>query len=94
MAYKRVKCDNYFGKMFERLFFFFNLLILERGGGERERNINLLLHLFMHSLVASCMCPDSRSNLQTLLYQDDVLTNCATWLGLEVSHKVKCIPTL
>ena len=34
-----------------------------REGGERERerekgNIHLLSHLFMHSLVASCMCPD------------------------------------
>ena len=25
---------------------------------ERERNINLLFHLFMHSLVDSCTCPD------------------------------------
>ena len=42
-------------------------MILERkseGERERERNISLLFHLVMHSLVASCMCPDQRSNLQ------------------------------
>ena len=27
-------------------------------GGERERNINLLFHPFMHSSVASSTCPD------------------------------------
>ena len=31
---------------------------------ERERNINLLYHLFMHSLVDSCMCSDKGSNSQ------------------------------
>ena len=31
---------------------------------ERERDVNLLFHLFMHSLVASCMCPDQGSNPQ------------------------------
>ena len=31
---------------------------------ERERNINLLSHSFIHSLVDSCMCPDWGSNLQ------------------------------
>ena len=35
-----------------------------RGGREgREININLLFHLFMHSLFTFCMCPDWRSNL-------------------------------
>ena len=29
---------------------------------ERERNSNLLFHLFMPSLVASCSCPDWRLN--------------------------------
>ena len=31
-----------------------------RGGGERrgERNIDLLFHPLMHTLVDSCMCPD------------------------------------
>ena len=36
------------------------VLILERGRKEeegRERNVNFLFHLLMHSLVASCMCP-------------------------------------
>ena len=32
--------------------------------GEGERNIALLFHFFMHSLVDSCMCPDWGSNLQ------------------------------
>ena len=41
------------------LIFIFLLLILEREEGEeRERNIDLLFHLFMHLLGASCMCPD------------------------------------
>ena len=31
---------------------------------ERERNVDLLFHLLIHSLVASCMCPDQGSNLQ------------------------------
>ena len=34
---------------------------------ERVRNIHLLFHLFMHSLIASCMCPDWRSNPQPWL---------------------------
>ena len=29
-----------------------------------ERNTDLLFHLFMYSLVDSCMCPDQGSNLQ------------------------------
>ena len=50
-------------------FFSFNLLIdfRERGRGserERERNISLLIQLFMHSLVASCMYPDWGPNPQ------------------------------
>ena len=45
------------------LFLFFNSfkLIWER---ERERNIDLLFHPFMHSLVYSPMCPDRGSNPQ------------------------------
>ena len=35
--------------------------IIRRG---RERNIDLLFHLFIHSLVDSCMCPDQELNLQ------------------------------
>ena len=41
--------------------FFLLIYRLER---ERERNINLLFHLFMHSLVDSCRCPDQGWNLQ------------------------------
>ena len=37
--------------------YIFNLLILEKEEG-RERNIDLLFYLLMHSLVDSCMCPD------------------------------------
>lgn len=41
--------------------------------GERERNMDLLPHLFMHSLVVSRMCPDWGRNcslgLGTMLYQ-------------------------
>ena len=48
-------------KYVNRRFLFFEL-ILER---ERERNTDLLFHLFMHSLVDSCMClPDWGSYLQ------------------------------
>ena len=42
------------------LFLNFYLLILRK----REKNIDLLFHLFMHSLVDSHMCPDQGSNLQ------------------------------
>ena len=31
---------------------------------DRERNVDLLFHFFMHSLVASCICLDPRSNPQ------------------------------
>ena len=31
---------------------------------ERKRNIDLLFHLFMHSLVDSGMCPDQGLNSQ------------------------------
>ena len=34
----------------------------ERRGEQRERE--LLFHLFMHSLVNSCVCPDWRLDLQ------------------------------
>ena len=54
------------------LFFVFYLLSLEgereevgEGGErkrERERDINLLFHLFMYLLHASCMCSDQRLN--------------------------------
>lgn len=44
-------------------------------GGERKgscdpfQGINLCFHLFMHSLIAPCICPGQR------LYGEDVLTN-------------------
>ena len=58
----------------------------ERGRGEREtererererkkeRNISLLFHLFMHSLVDSCMCHDQGIQPATLADEDDALT--------------------
>ena len=42
---------------------------------EREQNINLLFHLFMHSLVDSYMCPDLGIEPTTLEYWDDALTD-------------------
>ena len=42
---------------FFKIFFFW----FER---KRKRNIGLLFHLFMHSLVDSCTCPGQGSNLQ------------------------------
>ena len=43
---------------------FFNFLLIDLRERERERNINLLFHLLMHSLVDSCVCPDWGLNLQ------------------------------
>ena len=40
---------------------FFDRFFREKG---RESEIILLFHLFLHSLVESCMCPDRGSNLQ------------------------------
>ena len=38
------------------LLFLYLLIVLQEGeGGERERNINLLFHFLMHSLVAFCI---------------------------------------
>ena len=38
---------------------------VEKREGERDReSVYLLFHLLKHSLVASYMCPDWRSNLQ------------------------------
>ena len=37
----------------------------------RERDHDLLFHLFMHSLVDSCMCPDIQESI-TLAYLDSV----------------------
>lgn len=38
----------------------------ERQEREREGNVDLLFHLFMHSLGEVSMCPDWGSNLQPL----------------------------
>ena len=40
-----------------------------------ETDVDLLLHLFTHSLVDSDMCPDQESNLQPRRIRDDALTN-------------------
>ena len=46
------------------LIFIYLLLFFKVDLRERERNIDLLFHLFMHSLVESCTCPDRELNLQ------------------------------
>ena len=48
---------------FLRLFFFRKHWFYTQRGRGRRRNI-LWFHLFMHSVIASCMCPDQGSNLQ------------------------------
>ena len=40
-----------------------------------ERDIDLLFHLFMHSLVASCMCLSGDQTRNIWMYHDDALTN-------------------
>ena len=45
--------------------FFLFIHFKEKTGGEKERDINVLFHLLMHSLVDSCMCPGQGSNLQS-----------------------------
>lgn len=49
---------------------------------ERERNIDLLFYLVMHSLGASCMYPDPDWEIKptTLAYGDGALTRWATLL--------------
>lgn len=45
---------------------------------EREREIDLFSHLFIHSLVDPCMCPDIHTQgikHTTLAYKDDTITN-------------------
>ena len=49
--------DIFMFLMLEHPFKFFVLIL------EKERDIDLLFPLFMHSLVDSCMCPDHQSNL-------------------------------
>ena len=65
-------------------FFFFNWFggweIRREGEKEKERNIDLLFHLFMHSLTASCMF-QLEIEPTTLAHRDDAPTNWATWPG-------------
>lgn len=44
---------------------------------ERERNISPLFYLVVHSLVATCMCPDPAWEIKptALAYGDDTLTH-------------------
>ena len=49
----------------DTLFLNFYVLILYRERKvRREKNIHLFFHLFMHSLVDSCICPDWELNWQ------------------------------
>ena len=47
---------------------FFNIQLIF---WEREGNIDLLFHTFMHSFAASSMCPGWGLNLTTLVYRED-----------------------
>ena len=47
---------------------------------KRERNVDLVFRPFMHSLAASCLCPD-RDRTKTLACQDNALTTWATRPG-------------
>ena len=62
-------------------FFFFHLMILERG---RERNIDLLFLLVMHSLVVSCMYPDTGSNPQPSLIGMMLHLSCVARAGVQI----------
>ena len=46
-----------------------------------QRDVNVLFHLFMHSLADSCVCPDWGSNPQPWCIGDDAPTNWATQAG-------------
>ena len=53
---------------FLNLYYYFKFLFIDfrerEEGRERERKIDLLCHLFMHSFVASCICCAQELNLQ------------------------------
>ena len=51
-----------------------------RGGRGRERNIDLLFHLFMHSFVDSCVCP-YQDRTPILSISGCILINRAIWPG-------------
>lgn len=77
------------------LFFFFLFLkklhfLFYLWGGERERSINLWLHLFMHSLRDSCTCPDQGLKPQ---YPGDVLIHWATWPALSTIFQINILYT-
>ena len=62
---------------------------------EKERNINLLFHLLIHSLVDSCMCPDQESNPQPWHI---ILYSSGGWaknliLELILTKLKRCFPT-
>ena len=42
---------------------------------EKERDRQTDIHLFLYSMVASCLCPDGRSSLQPWRIQDDTPIN-------------------
>ena len=42
------------------IFIFYFYLLIFGGQGQRERNIDLLFPLSMHSLIDSCVCPNWR----------------------------------
>ena len=65
--FNRSKYLIYYMHFFLKIFY---LLILERER-KREREREILFQLFMHSLVASCMCPDWRLNTQSWSIRDD-----------------------
>ena len=49
---------------------------VRQGVRDTQTDIDLLFHLFMHSLVASYMCPEWKLYIPiTLVYQADALTN-------------------
>lgn len=45
-------------------FYSLSIVLLRQRGWEKERNMDLLFHLFMHSMVYACMSPDWGSNPQ------------------------------
>ena len=55
-----------------------------------ERNTSLLFHLFMQSLVDSCMCPDWRSNLPSWCYWDAALPKKSVTMEEQWNFK-KCL---
>ena len=56
-------------------FLFIDFRDREEGGGDREREIYLLFHLFIYSLVNSCLCADWGLNLQPWHIGTNTLTN-------------------